>query len=30
MDDAPAPPQGPGAREGAGAGRLQDFLPDEH
>jgi hypothetical protein len=30
LGDAPAPPRGPGAREGAGAGHLQDFLPDEH
>ena len=30
LDDAPVPPRGPGAREGAGAGPLQDFLPDEH
>ena len=30
LGDAPVPPRGPGAREGAGAGPLQDFLPDEH
>ena len=30
LGDAPIPPRGPGAREGAGAGPLQDFLPDEH
>ena len=30
LGDAPVPPQGPGAREGAGAGPLQDFAPDKH
>ena len=30
LGDSPVPPQGPEAREGAGAGPLQDFLPDEH
>ena len=30
LGDAQLPPRGPGAREGAGAGPLQDFLPDEH
>ena len=30
LGDAPVPPRGPGAREGVGAGPLQDFLPDEH
>ena len=30
LGDAPVPPQRPGAREGAGAGPLQDFVPDEH
>ena len=30
LGDAPVPPRGPGAREGAGASPLQDFLPDEH
>jgi len=30
LGDAPVPPRGPGAREGAGAGPLQDFVPDEH
>ena len=30
LGDALVPPRGPGAREGAGAGPLQDFLPDEH
>src|SRR3990170_5953507 len=30
LGDVPVPPRGPGAREGAGAGPLQDFLPDEH
>ena len=30
LGDAPVPPQGPGVREGAGAGPLQDFLPDEY
>ena len=30
LGDAPVPPRGPGAREGAGAGPLQDFLLDEH
>ena len=29
LGDAPVPPRVPGAREGAGAGPLQDFLPDE-
>ena len=30
LGDAPVPPLGHGARERAGAGPLQDFLPDEH
>ena len=30
LGDALVPPRGPGAREGAGVGPLQDFLPDEH
>ena len=30
LGDAPVPHRGPGAREGAGAGPLQDFLPNEH
>ena len=30
LGDAPVPPRGPEAREGAGAGPLQDFVPDEH
>ena len=30
LHDVPVPPWGPGAREGAGASPLQDFLPDEH
>ena len=30
LGDAPVPPRGPGAREGAGAGPLQDFLQDKH
>ena len=30
LGDAPVPPQELGAREGAGAGPLQDFLLDEH
>ena len=30
LGDAPVPPRGPGEREGAGAGPLQDFLPEEH
>ena len=30
LGDAPLPPRAFGAREGAGAGPLQDFLPDEH
>ena len=30
VGDAPVPPRGPGAREGAGASPLQDFLLDEH
>ena len=30
LGDAPVPPRGPGAREGARAIPLQDFLPDEH
>ena len=30
VGDAPVPPRGPRATEGAGAGPLQDFLPDEH
>ena len=30
LGDAPVPPRGLGAIEGAGAGPLQDFLPDEH
>ena len=30
LGDAPVPPRALGAREGAGAGPLQDFLPDEH
>ena len=30
LGDAPVPPRGPGAREGAGVGPLQDFIPDEH
>ena len=30
LGDAPVPLRGPGAREGAGTGPLQDFLPDEH
>ena len=30
LGDAPVPPRGPEAREGAGAGALQDFLPGEH
>ena len=30
LGDAPVPPRGPGAREGVGAGPLQDFLPDKH
>ena len=29
QDTVGVPPRGPGAREGAGAGPLQDFLPDE-
>ena len=29
LGDALVPPRGPGAREGAGAGPLQDVLPDE-
>ena len=29
LGDAPVPPRGPGAREGAGASPLQDFLLDE-
>ena len=30
LGDAPLPPRAFGAREGAGAVPLQDFLPDEH
>ena len=30
LGDAPVPPRGPVAREGAGDGPLQDFLPDEY
>ena len=30
LGDVPVPPRGPGAREGAGIGSLQDFLPNEH
>ena len=30
LGDAPVPHRGLGAREGAGAGPLQDFLPDKH
>ena len=30
LGDALVPPRGPRAREGAAAGPLQDFLPDEH